>query len=408
MSVVMGVGEDEDKALAKWAGLAIALLLTWAAVGIGLVVALFVQADLLMDAVVGDDERATAARQVSLLAGALVPISVVTAASFITWVTRFDASTRVMDHRRLDHEPSVLKYGWFTPHSGVYRPRRAIIGLWHANDAKRPRRFDFDRLATPLIDVWWTMFVLGGVTVFGVGIFLGDGSEAARRARAWSLLAGAVLLVGASIAAMVLVQMLGRRHRQLQKRLDPGQSIIQDSAGSPGLRRLLTVVAGAGILASAAAVSAETLAITNSQVQREPLGDLEIGTCWTPDSEENLSAELAVRVLDCSDPHRYELVGGYRIDDNLDRGGLRPRTTTIEDVRIAVDRLLLDPAASCAILTFGVPDRTIVAVLIATRPYLEGDRVLACHAGSSTGELTQGVAAVSPSPLAGRWIVPPV
>jgi protein-S-isoprenylcysteine O-methyltransferase Ste14 len=137
------------------------------------------------------------------------------AAFFIVWTFRAYKNTAALGAQRPRFRPGWAIGGWFVPVVALYRPKEIVNDIWRASDPDDPPIAENwrGRAVPRLLDVWWAVYLIGGLADRISARLPSDTVEHDRTATGWGLVASIFTVTGAFLAFAV-VTLLTRRQRE--------------------------------------------------------------------------------------------------------------------------------------------------------------------------------------------------
>jgi hypothetical protein len=142
---------------------------------------------------------------VAVSAGIELAVLVLAAVLWLLWFARLHDDAGLMGRVRY---PTWKVWGWLVPVISLFRPKQLMNDVWVASS---PEGGSYSRTVSPLVHVWWALFILANVVARAGGALVGTPADTVEselahlRAEAQGTIVSDVLWVVLSVVTVLLV-----------------------------------------------------------------------------------------------------------------------------------------------------------------------------------------------------------
>jgi hypothetical protein len=303
-----------------------------------------------------------------------------------TWLWRVYSNLPALGATRLRFGRGWVLGAWIVPFLNLVRPKSIVDDAWRGSDPSAPDSYGYPEAAgprSPLVAWWWGLWI---AWLFSVRLFpdrildmrdLRDGLQI-------DLLRG-LMLVGSGLCLYALVTRLSVRQIERARRLGIAHSPAVTwttsvrSGGHVAVRNLLRVFAPVGVVAVCGLAAALTLDIGLERPPVDPdaegvlVTDLAVGDCY--DLPEAGAIVIAAELVNCSEPHEFELIAIVSHNSSLNAPYPGQQVT----FEAAVD-LCMEPFEAYVGATYDDSVLDILVLYPLEESWESGDRLSSCSA----------------------------
>ncbi len=239
----------------------------------------------------------------------------------IAWTSRVYRNLGPLGVQELRFTEGWAVGAWFVPFLNLVRPKQILDDVWRATGPDRGDDDWHQRKVTPLLHVWWGLWILGGL----LSLSSADNADlsSAKSSSIAACVADGVLIVACALAIVVVTRLTESQELRATGNA-PKRSAAWEHAVWLG-PILATAVFGFAFAGFAAADNGSadgegrSDAPEDEEASRDSVLalDLALGDCfddppaWS-DATEEITTVLAVNVVPCSESHDEEVVGQVR------------------------------------------------------------------------------------------------
>lgn len=310
-----------------------------------------------------------------------------------TWLWRVYSNLPALGATHLRFGRGWVLGAWIVPFLNLFRPKQIVDDAWRGSDLSAPDSYGSPEDAgtrSPLVAWWWGLWI---AWLFSARLFPDRVLDVRdlRDALQIDLLRG-LMLAGSGLCLYAIVTRLSVCQIERARRLGIAESPAVTwttsvrSGERVAVRNVLRVFAPVGVVAVCGLAAALTLDIGLERPPVDPgadgvlVNDLAVGDCF--DLPELATRVIAAELVNCSEPHEFELIAIVSHISDLDAPYPGDQATFEEAVELCIE-----PFEAYVGATYDDSILDIIVLYPLEESWEIGDRISSCSAYRLDGEM---------------------